>query len=95
MWNSRYVGDAKDDFDKGARDEVESAEKQAVIQALFQDDKRLYEAESMLSSLKPRIVRLEPNPQWTESEYLEMQKELVTTIATNTLAMPAGRGSLH
>lgn len=76
-------------------EEPESEERQAVIRALFEDDKRLYEAQGLLSSSKPRVVRLNAQPNWSEPEYLERQKDLVTTIATSTLASPAGRGMLN
>jgi anaphase-promoting complex subunit 1 len=82
----------------GLNDHVEdagAAERQAVVRSLFREDRRLNEAQSLLSTVKHRIVRLEPLPEWTEAEYLEKQKELVTTVATSTLAIPAGRGLLH
>lgn len=82
----------------GFNDHVEDtggAERQAVVRSLFRDDRRLNEAHNLLSTTKPRVVRLEPKPAWTEAEYLEKQKELVTTIATSTLAIPAGRGLLN
>jgi anaphase-promoting complex subunit 1 len=71
-----------------------AAERQAVVHSLFREDRRLKEAHILLSTSKPRVVRLEPKQEWTEAEYLEKQKELVTTVATSTLAIPAGRGLL-
>ncbi|KAK4120531.1 hypothetical protein N657DRAFT_156730 [Parathielavia appendiculata] len=82
----------------GLNDHVEdagAAERQAVVHSLFREDRRLNEAQGLLSTVKHRIVRLNPRPEWTEAEYLEKQKELVTTVATSTLAIPAGRGLLH
>ncbi|KAF5027271.1 hypothetical protein F66182_614 [Fusarium sp. NRRL 66182] len=76
-------------------DEGEGTERQAVIRSLFKEDRRLNEAQDLLSTHKPRLVRLEPDPSWPESEYLEKQKELVTRIATGTLAIPAGRALLY
>ncbi|CAK7214151.1 Anaphase-promoting complex subunit 1 [Sporothrix eucalyptigena] len=93
--NSQDVDDAKEDMALQATEEPESEERQVVIQALFREDKRLIEAQNLLSSSKPRIVRLNPQPQWSEPEYLERQKDLVTTIATSTLATSAGRGMLN
>ena len=78
-----------------AAEEPESEERQVVIQALFREDKRLFEAQNLLSSTKPRVVRLYQQPEWTDPEYLERQKELVTTTATGTLATSAGRGMLN
>lgn len=66
-----------------------------MIRALFKDDRRLNEAQDLLSTQKARLVRLDPDPSWTESEYLERQKEFVSNIAGGTLAIPAGRGLLY
>lgn len=76
-------------------DEGEGTERQAVIRALFKDDRRLNEAQDLLSTHKARVVRLDPQPNWQESEYLEKQKELVSRVAIGTLAIPAGRGLLY
>jgi anaphase-promoting complex subunit 1 len=75
--------------------ETDGAERQAVVRTLFKDDRRLNEAQNLLSSTKPRVLRLEQKPDWTEPEYLERQKELATTVATSTLAIPAGCGLLY
>ncbi|KAF3763249.1 hypothetical protein M406DRAFT_262359 [Cryphonectria parasitica EP155] len=73
----------------------ESTERQAIIQALFKEDRRLVEAESMLSTRYHRVIHCNAEPNWTESELLEKQKEQVTVVATGTLAIPAGRGLMH
>lgn len=76
-------------------DEGQGTERQAVIQALFREDRRLNEAQDLLSTHKARLVRLAPHPSWQESEYLEKQKEMANRMATGTLAIPAGRGLLY
>lgn len=76
-------------------DDMAEAEKQAVIRLLFKDDRRLEEIRSMLNTSKPRVIRLDPLPEWTETVYLEQQKEIVTRLATNTLSIPAGRGLMN
>lgn len=76
-------------------DEGEGTERQAVIRALFKDDRRLNEAQDLLSTHKSRIIRLNHDSGVPESEYLEKQKVLVSRIATGTLAIPAGRGLLY
>lgn len=73
----------------------ESAERQAIIQALFRDDRRLMEAENMLSTRHHRVIQCNSEPHWTDSELLEKQKEQVTVVATGTLAIPAGRGLMQ
>lgn len=76
-------------------DEGEGTERQSVIRALFKDDRRLQEARDLLATHKPRIVSLAQDPGLPDHEYLEKQKELVSRIATGTLAIPAGRGLLY
>lgn len=73
----------------------ESAERQAIIQVLFREDRRLIEAENMLSTRHHRVIQSKSEPQWSDSELLEKQKEQVTIVATGTLAIPAGRGLMQ
>ncbi|KAJ4387396.1 Anaphase-promoting complex subunit 1 [Gnomoniopsis smithogilvyi] len=73
----------------------ESADRQGIIHALFKEDRRLLEADSMLSTKHHRVVQCNTQSQWTESELLEKQKEKVTIVATGTLAIPAGRGLMQ
>lgn len=73
----------------------ESAERQAIIQALFREDRRLLEADNMLSTKHHRIIQCHGDPHWADSVLLEKQKEKATIVATGTLAIPAGRGLLH
>lgn len=73
----------------------ESADRQGIIHALFRDDRRLLEADTMLSTKHHRVVQCNVQSQWTDSELLEKQKEQVTIVATGTLAIPAGRGLMH
>ncbi|WYZ43187.1 hypothetical protein EsH8_VI_000886 [Colletotrichum jinshuiense] len=93
-WDYRTICQSVDEYNNVGFDEGEGTERQAVIRALFKEDRRLNEAQNLLSTHKARIVRLETEPTWSESEYLEKQKELVSRIATGTLAIPAGRALL-
>ncbi|KUI62408.1 Negative regulator of mitosis [Cytospora mali] len=73
----------------------ESTDRQAIIHALFREDRRLIEADAMLSTRHHRVIQCNSEPHWAESEYLEKQKEQVTIVATGTLAIPAGRGLMQ
>lgn len=73
----------------------EGTERQTVTRMLFRDDRRLNEVQVLLSTHQSRVVKLDCQPTWSESEYLEKQKELVTRVANGTLAIPAGRGLLY
>ncbi|PNY28879.1 Negative regulator of mitosis [Tolypocladium capitatum] len=94
-WDFRLLCQSVEETNNLGYDEGEGTERQAVIRALFKDDRRLNEAQDLLSTHKARLVHLEPSPSWPESEYLEKQKELVSRIATGTLAIPAGRALLY
>lgn len=75
-------------------DEVEGTERHSVIRGLFKD-RRLNEAQDLLATFKTRVLRLDSRPGWSESEYLEKQKDHVAKIAVGTLAIPAGKGLLY
>ncbi|KAK4187333.1 hypothetical protein QBC35DRAFT_532579 [Podospora australis] len=77
------------------RFEVTETERQAVVRSLWKEDKRLNQAIAVLSTSTQRQIRLDPKPEWTEAEYVEKQRELVATLATSTLAIPAGRGLMN
>lgn len=94
-WDFRLLCQSLGETNNVGYDEGDGTERQAVIRALFKDDRRLNEAQDLLATHKARVVRLDPNPNWPESEYLEKQKELVSRIATGTLAIPAGRALLY
>ncbi|PFH56387.1 hypothetical protein XA68_16591 [Ophiocordyceps unilateralis] len=94
-WDYRLLCQSLEETNKIGYDEGEGTERQAVIRALFKDDRRLNEAQDLLATHKARLIRLDPNPGWPESEYLEKQKELVSRVATGTLAIPAGRALLY
>ncbi|EON96435.1 putative 20s cyclosome subunit (apc1) protein [Phaeoacremonium minimum UCRPA7] len=94
-WDFRMIAQSLEEYNNVGYDEGDGTERQAVVRALFKDDRRLNEAQNLLSTHRLRVVRLNPIPLWTEPEYLEKQKELVATIATSTLAIPAGRGLLY
>ncbi|KAI1151644.1 hypothetical protein F4825DRAFT_349765 [Nemania diffusa] len=83
------------DFNDTPPDDAAESDKQAVIRAIFKDDRRLDETKVMLNTTKPRSIRLDPLPEWSEPFYLEHQKEVVTRLATNTLSIPAGRGLMN
>ncbi|KAI4863281.1 hypothetical protein F4820DRAFT_378631 [Hypoxylon rubiginosum] len=83
------------EFNDGPSDDVAESDKQAVIRAIFKEDRRLDEIKMMLNTTKPRIIRLDALPGWTEPYYLEQQKEMVTRLANNTLSIPAGRSLMN
>ncbi|KAK3997833.1 hypothetical protein QBC44DRAFT_354332 [Cladorrhinum sp. PSN332] len=93
-WDFRMLCQHLDDFHDHV-EETDASERQAVVRSLFREDRRLSEAQNLLSTSKHRVIRLDAKPEWSESDYLERQKELVATVATSTLATPSGRGLLY
>ncbi|KAI1344392.1 hypothetical protein F5Y15DRAFT_366483 [Xylariaceae sp. FL0016] len=94
-WNFNSLCQNVMEFSDAPADDVAESDKQAVIRAIFKEDRRLDETKMMLNTTKPRSIRLDPLPGWTEAVYLEQQKEVVTRLATNTLSIPAGRGLMN
>lgn len=79
----------------GSFDGSAEVERLAISRAIFKDDRRVNEAQGILNTFRPTIARVQPQPQWSESELLEAQKEHVQMIAYRTLAIPSGRGLLY
>ncbi|KAI1103401.1 hypothetical protein F4804DRAFT_232424 [Jackrogersella minutella] len=94
-WDFSYLCQNAMDFNDAPSDDIAESDKQAVIRTIFKEDRRLDETKLMLNTTKPRIMRLDPLPGWTEPYYLEQQKEMVTRLANNTLSIPAGRGLMN
>ncbi|KAK8038255.1 Negative regulator of mitosis [Apiospora phragmitis] len=69
------------DFNDAPTDDVAESDKQAVIRAIFKEDRRLDETRIMLTTTKPRAIRLDPQSGWSDAFYLEQQKELRRKIA--------------
>jgi anaphase-promoting complex subunit 1 len=53
------------------------------------------EAMSILNTFRPTIARCKSEPQWSESELLEAQKEHAQMLAYRTLAISSGRGLIY
>ncbi|KAI9678413.1 MAG: Anaphase-promoting complex subunit 1 [Trizodia sp. TS-e1964] len=70
-------------------------DRQAVTRLLFREDRRFKEAVKLLQSTKPTTAQCIPEPEWSEAELLDAQKELVQSVALRILAVPSGRGLLY
>ncbi|POS83711.1 hypothetical protein EPUL_004084 [Erysiphe pulchra] len=67
----------------------------SVTRLIFKDDKRFNEAVQLLDTISSTIAVCNAEPQWSESELLEAQKEHAQTLAYRTLAISSGRGLLY
>ncbi|CZT42602.1 related to bimE protein [Rhynchosporium secalis] len=79
----------------GSYDGSVEVDRQATTRSIFKDDRRMNEAIAVLSTSRTTVARCKSEPQWTESELLEAQKEHAQMLAYRTLAIPSGSGLLN
>jgi anaphase-promoting complex subunit 1 len=79
----------------GAFDGSAEVDRQSVTRLIFKDDRRFNEAAKILNTNKPTIAKVDADPDWSESDLLEAQKEHAQMLAIRTLAIPTGRGLLY
>ena len=78
----------------GAYDGTAEMDRQAVTRMIFKDDQRFSEAAKLLHPLNHAVARCMPEPEWSDTDLLEAQQELVKVIAVRTLSVSPGRGML-
>ncbi|KAG9251035.1 negative regulator of mitosis [Emericellopsis atlantica] len=93
-WDFKLLCSSVEEANALAPEEGEGTERQAVIRALFKDDRRLNEVQELLSTHKARAVHFSAPSDVPESVHLEKQKDFVARVALGTLAIPSGRGLL-
>lgn len=62
---------------------------------IFRADKRALEAGKLLNPLRIAVTKLEAEASWSETYFLEMQKELVLRVYQRTMAIPSGQGIME
>lgn len=70
------------------------ADRFSITKLVFREDKRFLEAARLLNQSKAPVADCVPEPDWTDSDLLEAQKELVQLVSFRTLSTPAGRAML-
>ncbi|MCJ1347187.1 Anaphase-promoting complex subunit 1 [Peltigera leucophlebia] len=78
--------------DVGVYDESAEEDRQAITRLIFKDDQRFAEAAKLVHPTLAPIARCVPEPDWSDTEHLEAQQELVKVIAMRTLSTSIGRG---
>ena len=78
----------------GAYDGSAEGDRLAITRILFKDDQRFAEAAKLLHPLHPPAARCTSEPDWSDTELLEAQQELVKIVAIRTLSVSVGRGLL-
>ncbi|KAJ9283942.1 hypothetical protein DTO021C3_8477 [Paecilomyces variotii] len=67
------------------------ADKSSITKLIFNEDRRFVEAAKLLNQSKAPVAECLPEPEWSDSDLLEAQKELVQLVTLRTLSIPAGR----
>ncbi|KAL9116760.1 MAG: hypothetical protein Q9187_006711, partial [Circinaria calcarea] len=78
----------------GAYDGSAELDRQSITRLIFKEDQRFTEAAQLVHPLKPSVARCVPEPDWTDTDLLEAQQELVKIIAVRTLSVSPGRAML-
>ncbi|KAJ9611601.1 Anaphase-promoting complex subunit 1 [Cladophialophora chaetospira] len=76
-------------------DASSEADRQAITRLIFSEDRRFQEASKIVNQTRPPLVECTPEPDWSEVDLLEAQKELAQYAARRTLSVAAGRGMMH
>jgi anaphase-promoting complex subunit 1 len=76
-------------------DASSEADRQSITRLIFGDDRRYQEASKLVNQLRPPIAECSPEPEWTEADLLEAQKDLVYHVTRRTLAVSSGRGMMN
>lgn len=76
-------------------DASSEADRHAVTRLIFNKDRRFPEASKMVNQTRPPVVECTPEPEWSEVDLLEAQKELAQHVTRRTLSVAAGRGMMH
>ncbi|KAL4866639.1 hypothetical protein BDV12DRAFT_172592 [Aspergillus spectabilis] len=87
--NSALEIDAINSFEASAE-----ADRFSITKLIFRDDKRFIEAARLLNQSKAPTAECTPEPEWTDSDLLEAQKEVVQLVTLRTLSIPSGRAML-
>lgn len=67
------------------------ADRFSIMKLIFREDRRFVEAARLLNQSKAPVAECIPEPEWSESDLLEAQKELVQLVTLRTLSVPTGR----
>jgi anaphase-promoting complex subunit 1 len=90
-----YISSAALDIDAiNAFEASAEADRFSVTRLIFKEDKRFLEAARLLNQSKAPVAECIAEPEWSDADLLEAQKEIVQLVTVRTLSTPAGRGML-
>jgi anaphase-promoting complex subunit 1 len=78
----------------GPHDGSAELDRLSITRLLFKDDQRFAEAAKLVHPLLYPTARCTPEPEWSDTDLLEAQQELVKVIAMRTMSVSHGRGLL-
>lgn len=70
-------------------------ERHRIAQLIFNEDRRYWEAEKLLNTLRPPVAECVPDPSWSDSEVLEAQKAIVQCVMVRTFSLASGQSMFH
>ena len=76
----------------GAYDGSAELDRQSITRIIFKDDQRFAEAAKLVHPLHAPVAWCTPEPDWSDTDFLEAQQELAKAIAVRTLSVSLGRG---
>lgn len=95
MRDFHTVGNSALDIDTtNAFEASAEADRLSVTRLIFRDDKRFVEAARLLNQSKAPVAECLSEADWTDSDLLEAQKEVVQLVTLRTLSIPTGRAML-
>ena len=71
------------------------SDKSAITRLIFADDRRFVEAARLLQPLRPTVAECPPDPNWSEAEYLDAQKEVMQWVMVRTFSLPVGQAMIN
>lgn len=71
------------------------ADRHAISQLLFSEDRRLIEAISLMHFNNVQVAECRKQPDWSDAFHFEQQRKVMQWVTTRMIALPAGDGMIH
>lgn len=71
------------------------ADRNAVSQLIFHEDRRLVHAAGILHFNTVQIAECAKKPEWSDAFYFEQQRRVMQYVSVRTIALPTGDAMLH
>ena len=71
------------------------SDKSAITRLIFAEDRRFVEAARLLQPLRPTVAECPPDPNWSEAEYLDAQKEVMQWVMVRSFSLPVGQAMIN